>query len=182
MGQTTLRGQIWRALDAIDKQGESKHLAKQEQGWKRGQPVYGVFSGGTQNTVFDRAMTFANWLTDNHLEIRLFRDLDEEIVIEFMAEKTATCQPNTIQALLAALRKLQEGLLAMRWIREPIVPAEWAVDGHNVRRGLTRLKMRRRLSNGWESASRNTHKLCVLFWPVGRELMKYSTCGRIWCF
>ena len=57
-----------------------------------------------------------------------------------MAEKTATCQPNTIQALLAALRKLQEGLLAMRWIREPIVPAEWAVDGHNVPRGAYSLE------------------------------------------
>ena len=52
MGQITLHGQIWRTLDAIDKQGESKHLAKQEQGWKLGQPVYGVFSGGTQDRVY----------------------------------------------------------------------------------------------------------------------------------
>ena len=111
MGQTTLRGQIWRALDAINKQGESKHLAKQEQGWKRGQPVYGVFSGGTQNTVFDRAMTFANWLRENHPDIRLFREVDEEILIEFMAEKTVDCQPNTIQARSVTLKGIAEASL-----------------------------------------------------------------------
>jgi len=135
MGTTTFRGQIYRALDAIDRRGESKHLAKREQDWKPGQPVYGVFSDGTQNTVFDRAMTLANWLQKNYPDIRLFRDVDEEIVIEFMAGKTADCQPNTVQALLSALRKLQEGLLALGWIHERIVPDEWAVDGHNIPRG-----------------------------------------------
>ena len=60
--------------------------------------------------------------------------------IEFMAEKTATCQPNTVQALLSALRKLQEGLLALGWIHERIVPAEWAVDGHNIPRGAYTLE------------------------------------------
>ena len=140
MGQSTFREQIHRALAAIDQRGESKHLAKQEQGWKPGQPVYGLFSDGTQNTVFDRAMTFANWLEENYPDIQLFRDVDEEIVREFMAEKTADCQPTTIQALLSALRKFQEGLLAMGWIRQPIVPAEWAVDGHNLPRGAYALE------------------------------------------
>lgn len=140
MGRTTLRGQIYRVLDAIDRRGESKHLAKQEQNWKPGDPVYGVFSDGTQNTVFDRAMTFANWLKEYHPDIKLFRDVDDEIVRDFMAEKTAECQPNTVQALLSALRKLQEGLLAMKWIREPVVPDEWAVDGHNIPRGAYTLE------------------------------------------
>jgi len=64
MGQSTFREQVYRALTAIDCRGESKHRAKQEQGWKPGQPVHGVFSEGTYNTVFDRAMTFANGLKD----------------------------------------------------------------------------------------------------------------------
>jgi integrase len=135
MGRTTFRGQICRALDAIDHRGESKHLAKREQGWKPGEPVYGIFSDGTQNTVFDRAMTFANWLKERHPNIKRFRDVDEETVREFMAAKTVDCRSNTVQALLSALRKLQEGLLEMKWIRDPIVPEEWEVDGHNIPRG-----------------------------------------------
>ena len=135
MGQTTFRGQIDRALNIIDRRDDSKHVAKLEQDWKPGQAVYGVFSDGTRNTVFDRAMTFANWLDDNHPDIRIFRQVDEDIVTEFMAEKTELCEPNTVKALLSALRKLQEGLLGMGWIREQIVPAEWAVNGHNIPRG-----------------------------------------------
>ena len=135
MGRTTFRGQVYRALEAIDHRGESKHLAKQAQDWKPGQPVYGIFSDGTQDTVFDRAMTFANWLKENYPDIKLFGDVDEEHLIEFMMWKTETCQSNTVKAMLSAIRKLEEGLTAMNWIREPIVPTEWAVDGHNIPRG-----------------------------------------------
>ncbi len=113
MGQSTFREQTYRALTAIDHRGESKHLAKWEQEWNSGQPVYGAFSDGTYNTVFDRAMTFANWVKETYPDIRRFRDIDEEIVTEFMAVKTDLCEPNTVRALLSALRKLQEGLLAM---------------------------------------------------------------------
>jgi hypothetical protein len=91
---------------------------------------------GTQNMVFDRAMTFANWLRDHYPSFKRFRDVDEKTVIEFMAKKTASCQSNTIQALLSALRKLQEGLTEINWIRESIVPVEWAVNSHNIPRGV----------------------------------------------
>ena len=54
---------------------------------------------------------------------------------EFLGEKAETCTPDTVRTLLATLKKLQEGLYAMNWIREDIVPTEWQVIGRNPPRG-----------------------------------------------
>ena len=54
---------------------------------------------------------------------------------EFLGEKAETCTPDTVRTLLATLKKLQEGLYALNWIREDIVPAEWQVSGRNPPRG-----------------------------------------------
>ena len=91
MGTTSWRGQIERALDVIDHLGESKYAAKQEQDWRPGQPVAGLFSYGYQDTVFDRAITFTNWLKAHYPQVRLFKDVDSEMTTEFLAEKTETC-------------------------------------------------------------------------------------------
>jgi hypothetical protein len=40
-----------------------------------------------------------------------------------------------LRILLATLKKLQEGLYVMNWIRADIVPAEWQVSGHTPPRG-----------------------------------------------
>lgn len=98
-----------RALRAIDQIGESKYAAKQAQGWQPGELVAGVYSYETFNTVFKRAITYTNWLNEQYSAVRLFKDVDEEMTTEFLSEKLATCQPDTVQTLLAALRKLQEG-------------------------------------------------------------------------
>ena len=135
MGTTSWRGQIDRALSAIDHVGESKYQAKQEQGWQPGQAVEGLFSYGYRNTVFDRAVTFTNWLREQYPAIRLFRDVDHEMTAEFLGEKAETCTPDTIRTLLATLKKLQEGLYALNWIHEDIVPTEWQVSGRNPPRG-----------------------------------------------
>ncbi len=47
---------------------------------------------------------------------------------DFLHEKSATYTSSTMQTLVAALRKLQEGLCPMRWIKCDIVPAEWRRD------------------------------------------------------
>jgi hypothetical protein len=46
--------------------GESKHDAKQAQGWKPGEAVEGVYSFGTFTTVFKRAITYKNWLVEEY--------------------------------------------------------------------------------------------------------------------
>ena len=48
MGTTSWRGQIDRALSAIDHIGESKYQAKQDQDWHPGEAVAGLFSHGYQ--------------------------------------------------------------------------------------------------------------------------------------
>ncbi len=135
MGTTSWRGQIDRALRAIDQIGHSKYVAKQEQGWQPGQPVLGLYSHGYKNTVFDRAVTFTHWLREQYPTVRLFREVDREMTAEFLGEKAETCTPDTVRTLLATLKKLQEGLYAMNWIREDIVPTEWQVIGRNPPRG-----------------------------------------------
>ena len=135
MGTTSWRGQIDRALRVIDHIGESKYAAKQAQGWQPGEAVDGLFSHGYRNTVFDRAVTFTNWLREQYPTIRLFREVDHEMTAEYLGEKAETCTPDTVRTLLATLKKLQEGLYVMNWIHEDIVPAEWEVIGRNPPRG-----------------------------------------------
>ena len=135
MGVTSWRGQIVRALRAIDHIGESKYQAKREQDWQPGEAVAGLFSHGYRNTVFDRAVTFTHWLREQYPGVRLLRDVDHEMTAEFLGEKAETCTPDTIRTLLATLKKLQEGLYALNWIREDIVPADWQVNGRNPPRG-----------------------------------------------
>jgi integrase len=135
MGTTSWRGQIDRALSAIDHIGESKYQAKQDQDWQPGEAVAGLFSHGYRNTVFDRAVTFTNWLREEYPTVRLFREVDHEMTTEFLGEKTETCTPDTVRTLLATLKKLQEGLYALNWIRENILPAESQVSGRNLPRG-----------------------------------------------
>jgi integrase len=131
MGTTSWRGQIDRALRAIDQIGESKYQAKREQGWQPGEAVAGLFSHGYRNTVFDRAVTFTHWLREQYPAVRLFREVDHEMTAEFLGEKAETCTPDTVRTLLATLKKLQEGLYALNWIHEDIVPAEWQISGRN---------------------------------------------------
>lgn len=135
MSRASLRGQVEYALQAIDCIGESKHEAKRAQGWKPGQAVHGIYSYGTRNTVFDRAMTLVHWVEEQYPDIKYLCELDEEIITEFIGEKLETCQPNTVKALLAALRKLQEGLFARGWIEEHIVPDEWDIEDNSIPRG-----------------------------------------------
>ena len=93
MGTTSWRGQIDRALSAIERIGTSKYAAKQEQDWRPGEAVAGLFSHGYRNTVFDRAVTFTHWLREEYPAVRLFRDVDHEMTAEFLSEKAETCTP-----------------------------------------------------------------------------------------
>jgi integrase len=135
MGTTSWRGQIDWALRAIDRISESKYQAKREQDWQPGEAVAGLFSHGYRNTVFDRAVTFTNWLREEYPTVHLFREVEHEMTAEFLGEKAETCTPDTVRTLLATLKKLQEGLCALNWIREDIVPPEWQVSGRNPPRG-----------------------------------------------
>ena len=105
MGTTSWRGQIERALQAIDHIGESKYQAKQEQDWQPGEAVADLFSHSYRNTVFDRAITFAHWIHEQYPAIRLFREADHEMTVEFLGEKVETCTPDTVRTLLATLKK-----------------------------------------------------------------------------
>jgi hypothetical protein len=106
MSSTSWRGQVYRALQSIDCLGHSKYEAKQAQGWQPGQPVHGLYSYGYKNLVFDRAITFTNWLHDQYPHVRLFRDVDGEMTAEYLNEKAETCTPDTLRTALATLKKL----------------------------------------------------------------------------
>lgn len=50
---------------------------------------------------------------------------------EYLGEKAETYTPDTLRTALATLKKLQEGLYAMNWIHEDVVPTDWLVEGRN---------------------------------------------------
>ena len=135
MGKTSWNGQIYRALKAIDHIGESKYDAKQAQGWKPGQAVEGIYSFGTFTTVFQRAITYTNWLVEEYPGLRFFEEIDRDMTDEFLNEKSATCQTDIVQSLIATLRKLQEGLYAMNWIKADLVSPDWRVEDDHQPRG-----------------------------------------------
>jgi integrase len=135
MGKTSWNGQIYRALKAIDHIGESKYAAKQAQGWQPGEAVEGIFSYGAFTTVFKRAITYKNWLIEEYPGLRFFEEIDYEMTTAYLNEKSETCQTDTIQTIVATLRKLQEGLYAMNWIKADIVPGDWHVDDDHQPRG-----------------------------------------------
>jgi hypothetical protein len=54
---------------------------------------------------------------------------------EFLNEKDETCQTDTVQTLMATLRKLQEGLSAMNWIKSDLVSTDWRVEADHQPRG-----------------------------------------------
>ena len=80
MSKPSWRGQIQRALNAIDRIGESKYRAKKAQGWRPGEAVAGLFSFDYKNTVFDRAITFTNWLGEHYPDLRLFQEVAQDTV------------------------------------------------------------------------------------------------------
>jgi integrase len=135
MGKTSWNGQIYRALKAIDHIGESKYEAKQAQGWQPGEAVEGIYSFGTFTTIFKRAITYKNWLVEEYPGLRFLEEIDDEMTTEYLNEKAETCQADTMQTIVATLRKLQEGLYAMNWIKADIVPADWRIedDDHQPR-------------------------------------------------
>ena len=90
----------------IDCIGCSKYEAKIEQEWRPGQPVAGIFSYGTLNTAFDRMLTVAHWLEVHYPNLRLWREVDHEILTEFLADKQETCATSTMRTYLAELKKL----------------------------------------------------------------------------
>ena len=177
MGTTSWRGQIDRALSAIDHLGESKYQAKQEQGWQPGEAVAGLFSHGYRNTVFDRAVTFTHWLREQYPAVRLFREVDYEMTAEFLGENAETCTPDTVRTLLATLKKLEEGLYAMNWIREDIMPAEWQVSGRNPPRGPMRWTKRGLSSAGLKHETVNMVRHCASSCRAARALTKRCTCA-----
>ena len=54
---------------------------------------------------------------------------------EYLNEKSETCQTDTVQTIVAILRKLQEGLYAMNWIKPDLVSADWRVEDDHQPRG-----------------------------------------------
>src|SRR5687767_5461601 len=121
MGKPSWKGQISYALKVIDCRGQSKHQAKLAQGWKPRQPVFGIYSDGEFNTVFRKSLTVAHWLTLHYPQLHFFREVEASMLTEFLAEKSETCKASYVGALLSALRKLQEGLIALHWIDEKII-------------------------------------------------------------
>jgi integrase len=135
MSHASWKGQIHFALQAIDTRGMSKHAAKQAHDTRPGEAVPGVFSDGYLNTVYDRVQTFARWLVAEYPGVREFSDVDSEMVTEYLAEKSYTCQPSTVRTILACLRKFEEALYVRRWIEADIVPKEWLLLPGHIHRG-----------------------------------------------
>jgi len=135
VGIPSWKHQVEEALKAIDRRGESKHVIKKVFRIKPGQPVPGLFSYGTYNTVFDKTMTFLRWLSEHHPVVKTLSELTIEMTQEYIDELFRRGKAASAQTVLAALRKTQEGARCKGWIRQDFVPVEWHARVEHIPRG-----------------------------------------------
>jgi hypothetical protein len=85
--------------------------------------------------VFKRAITYKNWPVEEYPGLRFFDEIDNKMTTEYLNVKAETCQTDTVRTIVAPLRKLQEGLYAMNWIKTDLVSADWRVEDNHQPRG-----------------------------------------------
>jgi hypothetical protein len=97
---------------------------------------------------------------------------------EYLNEKAETCQTDTVQAIVATLRKLQEGLYAMNWIRSTSYrrigePKTMIIS----RAGRMRHQKHRQSAGGWRLARQNTVRRCASSYPVEHGSTRRCNCA-----
>ena len=85
--------------------GVSKHSDK-----KTGQKVGKIYSYNTYNNRQDVAKEFANFMKENHPEIRRAADLNERHATEFIAKKSNEVNTNTLNYLRSELKGIAESI------------------------------------------------------------------------
>ena len=118
----SLLKQVNDALDRVTRIGQSRHQAKAD-----GTAARLIFSHSTRTTYADRCITAVRWVVEQRPDLTQLRDLTAADVRAYIRHcEEQELSGGHIRGALAALRKLEHGMRALRWwtARHPLVPAD----------------------------------------------------------
>lgn len=103
MGKTrNIKYQFKYCIDTHFREGMDKHSIKRTR--KDNSKVY---SYADRKNLIDLSANFANWLKENHSEIKQLRDIDSRHIQEFLNGKADNCSQKTLEQYQSHFRKLE---------------------------------------------------------------------------
>lgn len=99
-----IKYQFLNAIDANFKEGMDKHSIKGNGGTDGTK----VFSYADREGLKDVSGNFANWMKENHSEIKLAVDIKSEHIQGFLNEKAKTCSYATLEQYASRFNKLEK--------------------------------------------------------------------------
>lgn len=103
MGKTrNIKYQFKYCIDTHFKEGMDKHSMK-----RNGKDNSKIYSYSDRKNLIDSSSNFANWLKENHSEIRQLKDINSTHIQEFLNEKSNNCSQKTLEQYQSHFRKLE---------------------------------------------------------------------------
>lgn len=97
-----LKYQMLKAIDSRFSEGRDKHSDKQNH--ERGSSK--IYSYADRKGLIDTASGFANWIKENHSEIKNVNQIKQEHVQSFLNEKSKDCTNDTLKTYMSRFKKL----------------------------------------------------------------------------
>lgn len=101
-----LKYQFKYAIEQSCKFGADKHSIKRNSA-ENGNMKARTFSYSDRKNLIDVSSNFANWMKENHSEIKELKDVTSNHVQEFLNKKAQTCTSETIKQYQAKFSKLE---------------------------------------------------------------------------
>jgi integrase len=103
MGKTrNIKYQFKYCIDTHFREGMDKHSMK-----RNGKDNSKIYSYADRKNLIDLSANFANWIKENHAEIKQLKDIDSKHIQEFLNEKANSCSRKSLQEYQSHFRKLE---------------------------------------------------------------------------
>ena len=103
MGKTrNIKYQFKYCIDTHFREGMDKHSMK-----RNGKDNSKIYSYADRKNLIDLSANFANWIKENHAEIKQLKDINSMHIQEFLNEKANSCSRKSLQEYQSHFRKLE---------------------------------------------------------------------------
>lgn len=99
----SIKQQLYYTVNQNFKEGMDKYSLKKD-GKMNGTRI---FSYADRKNLVDFTANFANWISENHREVRLAVEINSEHVQEFLNYKAKTCSKATVEQYMSKANKMQ---------------------------------------------------------------------------
>ena len=98
-----LKYQFLNAIEKNFREGVNKHSLKKEHSKKGNE----IFSYSQRKNLIDLSSNFANYMKENHSEVKFVKDVNKEHIQEFLNSKREVCSQATLDNYQAQFNKLE---------------------------------------------------------------------------